>query len=216
MNIIDPKFDKRWEEGMDHHPKSIVLMEHIKEVDFHQGGDSFCWKTGGDGDNGETLMYEMDSFFEGQDEENKAFYVVNGEECFEVDNAMKTLLENGIIFFNCKDVKILDSSPPIYELVTYVLCNDTFAWGCADGELLPYAEIANLYRMYMADNAWGSIKWCCLQRNQKPQKPVVELMKKNGSWDEIMEALPDNGYDIAIKNLMKEKSQEGSMDEKKT
>jgi hypothetical protein len=32
--------------------------------------DYFCWKTGGDGDNGETLMYQMDAFFELFDLEN--------------------------------------------------------------------------------------------------------------------------------------------------
>jgi hypothetical protein len=66
-NIIDKKFDTRWEEGIPHHPKSLELMEHIKAVDFHQAGDYFCWKSGGDGDNGELLMFEMDSFFEKQD-----------------------------------------------------------------------------------------------------------------------------------------------------
>ena len=54
----------RWEEGMPHHPMSKRLMEFLKQHDFNDYGDHFCWKSGGDGDNGETLMFQMDSFFE--------------------------------------------------------------------------------------------------------------------------------------------------------
>jgi predicted GIY-YIG superfamily endonuclease len=55
---------KRWEEGIDHHPMSERLMRFLEKHDFNDYGDHFCWKVGGDGDNGETLMYEMDAFFE--------------------------------------------------------------------------------------------------------------------------------------------------------
>jgi len=60
----------RWSMGMDHHPKSVSLMEFLKEHDFCDYGDYFYWKMGGDGDNGETLMYQMDAFFEMIDIEN--------------------------------------------------------------------------------------------------------------------------------------------------
>jgi hypothetical protein len=59
----------RWEEGREHHPMSERLMEFLKEHDFRDYDDCFCWKTGGDGDNGETLMYQMDAFFEMLDDE---------------------------------------------------------------------------------------------------------------------------------------------------
>jgi hypothetical protein len=39
-------------------------MEFLAEHDFNDYKDHFCWKLGGDGDNGETLMFQMDSFFE--------------------------------------------------------------------------------------------------------------------------------------------------------
>ena len=55
---------KRWEEGIEHHSMSVRLMEFLAEHDFNDYNDYFCWKTGGDGDNGESLMYEMDAFFE--------------------------------------------------------------------------------------------------------------------------------------------------------
>lgn len=54
----------RWEEGYDHHPKSIQLMRFLIEHDFNDYDDHFCWKKGGDGDNGEALMYQMDAYFE--------------------------------------------------------------------------------------------------------------------------------------------------------
>lgn len=57
----------RWEEGVAHHSMSIRLMKFLSEHDFNDYNDYFCWKSGGDGDNGEQLMYEMDAFFEKQD-----------------------------------------------------------------------------------------------------------------------------------------------------
>jgi len=57
----------RWGDGIDHHPKSFELMAFIAEHDFNDMDDCFCWKYGGDGDNGETLMFEMDAYFEQKD-----------------------------------------------------------------------------------------------------------------------------------------------------
>jgi len=57
----------RWALGIDHHPMSVRLMGFLAKHDLNDFGDYFCWKTGGDGDNGETLMYQMDAFFENLD-----------------------------------------------------------------------------------------------------------------------------------------------------
>ena len=54
----------RWGEGRDHHPMSYRMMAFLKQHDFNDHADYFCWKTGGDGDNGEMLMFQMDAFFE--------------------------------------------------------------------------------------------------------------------------------------------------------
>lgn len=59
----------RWEEGTDHHQMSERIMEFLILHDLHNYGDHFCWKKGGDGDNGETLMYQLDAFFEMLDQE---------------------------------------------------------------------------------------------------------------------------------------------------
>jgi len=57
--------ERRWEEGIPHHPMSEKLLKHMKRKDTLDEADL---RTGGDGDMGETLMYLMDSFFEEQDE----------------------------------------------------------------------------------------------------------------------------------------------------
>jgi len=54
----------RWMDGVDHHPMSKKLMAFLQDHDLHDYDDYFCWKSGGDGDNGENLMYQMDAFFE--------------------------------------------------------------------------------------------------------------------------------------------------------
>ena len=68
---IETDVNIRWEKGTDHHPKSEDLMEHLMGIDFVFVDDHFCWKKGGDGDNGEALMYEMDMYFELMDIEGK-------------------------------------------------------------------------------------------------------------------------------------------------
>lgn len=60
----------RWEKGIPHHPMSQRLMKFLETHDFLDYEDHFCWKVGGDGDNGEALMYEMDAFFELVEKEN--------------------------------------------------------------------------------------------------------------------------------------------------
>jgi len=54
----------RWEEGIEHHPMSERIVRFLVKHDYYDYNDHFCWKVGGDGDNGELLMYQMDAFFE--------------------------------------------------------------------------------------------------------------------------------------------------------
>ncbi len=68
---VETDINKRWEKGMDHHPRSIEIYDAIAKMDEKYGDDSFCWKAGGDGDNGEQLMYLMDIHFELEDQKPK-------------------------------------------------------------------------------------------------------------------------------------------------
>ena len=63
-NKVETDINKRWENNIPHHPKSEELFKAIAKIDYELGGDFFCWKSGGDGDNGEHLMYELDIYFE--------------------------------------------------------------------------------------------------------------------------------------------------------
>lgn len=59
----------RWEDGIEHDPRSIEIYKSIAKLDLEVGGDYFCFKSGGDGDNGEHLMYLLDIHFEKEDGE---------------------------------------------------------------------------------------------------------------------------------------------------
>jgi hypothetical protein len=69
LTVLDIETDitKRWEEGIDHHETSCKTMDLLMDIDWLLCGDYFGWKKGGDGDNGETLMYQLDIMFELQD-----------------------------------------------------------------------------------------------------------------------------------------------------
>lgn len=57
----------RWETGMPHHPESKRIAHLIGDTCWVFGYDLFCFKFGGDGDNGESLQYVLDIYFETQD-----------------------------------------------------------------------------------------------------------------------------------------------------
>lgn len=69
---IELDINKRWKNGIEHHEKSIELAVLIGDLDFVFGDDSFSINFGGDGDNGETLMYILDIYFELLDVETPA------------------------------------------------------------------------------------------------------------------------------------------------
>jgi hypothetical protein len=54
---------------VEHHPRSEEIFCEIAQLDWDYGRDQFCWKQGGDGDNGELLMYLLDMIFEKEDRE---------------------------------------------------------------------------------------------------------------------------------------------------
>jgi len=64
---IEADIGKRWEQGIPHHPKAEEMFGMIKDSDWAFGGDYFCWKEGGDGDNGETLKFALSVLLELED-----------------------------------------------------------------------------------------------------------------------------------------------------
>ncbi len=62
-----PTINQRWEEGIPHDPRSVEIFKHIAKVDFEECKDFFGFKSGGDGDNGEHLMFLLDDYFHQKD-----------------------------------------------------------------------------------------------------------------------------------------------------
>jgi len=63
---VEANLDKRWESGMEHHPKSMEIRRHICQIEKLNGGDVGL-DFGGDGDNGETVLFLLDIIFEARD-----------------------------------------------------------------------------------------------------------------------------------------------------
>lgn len=63
--------DDRWEQGLDHDERSEALYGFIAEYDGKFADDSLALRSGGDGDNGEALMYLLDEYFAALDSEQK-------------------------------------------------------------------------------------------------------------------------------------------------
>ena len=84
------------------------------------------------------------------------------------------------------------------QICVFVVCNDMFAWGCADGEDLPFDEIENLYRMWRKDPQWGPAIWCMIKRKEMPQKPLEKMIRKAGIWDLDSLGLDKNVTDAQV------------------
>ena len=126
--------------------------------------------------------------------------VTPDEMIFEVEQALALLLINGVILTNSywqeKDLPTNIQA----SMFIFVNCSVIFAWGCADGEDLPYASIEKLYRMWRKDPMWGSAVWCMVTRNEMPQKPVEDRIREIGIWDLDSLNLEPNGYEIVLDN----------------
>lgn len=61
------EYGDRWSLGIPHNPKSKELFKRINELDWELMNGYFDFRSGGDGDNGETLMYLFDVFFDEQE-----------------------------------------------------------------------------------------------------------------------------------------------------
>lgn len=123
------------------------------------------------------------------------------EMMFEESKALARLLAEDVVFINNHWWKKEWPEEACKTTGLFVNCNDIFAWACAEGEEVSVGEIQDLYDLWIKDNRWGPAKWCAFKRNEKPQNPVVKMMKKDGVWDEKMEGLGENFYDKAIQKL---------------
>ena len=128
-----------------------------------------------------------------------AEFEYGGKTYFNRDVALALMLMNGVVFvhsFWWKEKESKWTKEEANYTSISVNCNDIFAWGCADSEPLPCDEIEKVYKIWKNDESWGTAKWCAIKRNMKPQLPVIELMKREGAWDEVMENLGPNPGEV--------------------
>lgn len=116
---------------------------------------------------------------------------------FDEETTLSILLNENVIFAGQKEI-FHEGKSLGFTTCLFVCCNDVFAWGSADCENLPYDEIETLFKMYNDGGEYGVAKWCCKQRNEKPQYPIELKMKEDGAWEDWLDNLPDNKYSKMI------------------
>lgn len=117
----------------------------------------------------------------------------------EVDEgkALACLLADDILFLNNLEAGVYKGKK-YFTTCLYVNLNDVFAWACADAECVSSndgenpSEVIELYKYWKENKNWGAVKWAAIKRKVQPQRPVIEIMKKSGYWDEVLESLPKN------------------------
>lgn len=112
------------------------------------------------------------------------------------------LLDAGVLFTNALHWK--DDWPADARKYTALVvnCNDVFAWGCADGEDINYYELTDLWKDWRKDPCWGPAIWCMKKRQEMPQKPLEDIIRKEGIWNFEELGLSDNTMDAAVTELM--------------
>ena len=121
---------------------------------------------------------------------SKYSYAGQDEEYFDDVEATAQLLREGICFVGYSGGA---------QLV--VFCSDVFAWAVADAEeIKDEKEMEELYKWCVKYPNYGGVIWCCIKRNEKPQAPFAKLMKDDNQWDISLDKLPENKYDVSLKN----------------
>lgn len=64
------------------------------------------------------------------------------------------------------------------DLKLWVLCNDLFFWGCADGEDFELSDLPGLEKALEESSDHGEILWCCRKREMRPQKPYYKYFNE--------------------------------------
>lgn len=106
---------------------------------------------------------------------------------YQIDTSSKYFNESEdyLKYLMCEDMIVVNNGWwnkewPEDRITIAVICNDVFAWGCADAEDILYSDLEAVARAHMKDSAWGIAAWCIKKRKQMPQKPVAEAMIKAG------------------------------------
>lgn len=125
--------------------------------------------------------------------ERDKWFVDCKENRWAYDEALALLMVNEFIYASwCK------SAGEGQTIGLYLNCNDTF-YLAGDGEELPlvgFGDIGektpfwDLYERVRLHGYYGAVQWIAIKRQMRPLLRTIEGMKKEGAWNEEMEALP--------------------------
>jgi hypothetical protein len=105
------------------------------------------------------------------------------EVAFDEGQALAALLANEVAFINAPWWEKDWPTRARESISVAVVCNDTFAYACADAEHLPYDQIQPLYQLWRKDSVFGPVIWCMIQRKQKALPQIMDRIKQGGLWD---------------------------------
>ena len=71
---VETSINKRWDEGWEHREDSNQLARELADLDWLFCSDSFGFRFGGDGDNGENLLYLLDILFDLREKEENTWF----------------------------------------------------------------------------------------------------------------------------------------------
>jgi len=129
-NSRDERFNRRWEDGVPHDPRTLQLFEAIVDLDFRLNSDYFCWKRGGDGDNGEIFMFVLDEVLQRRDESSQTL----ADQLNEVGAQIR--LEPG------SNREILVVPDAIVNLDTVTLAGQKVRWSNKEKKWMPSKQLA--------------------------------------------------------------------------
>ncbi len=66
-------------------------------------------------------------------------------------------------------------------IYAFVLCNDLFFWGAADGEEIKESDIPDVVQAYKDSKFHGEILWCCRKRKMRPQGAYYKHLKADAA-----------------------------------
>jgi len=130
---------------------------------------------------------------------SKYWFDIDGKLVPDEEAMVAHLLEENILFVNSRRYVSDEKTNELSKnetLVLFLNCGDVFAWAYADAEDVSYDELPELFKMYEANPDCGPTQWVCIKRNQKPQTPIVKWMKEKNGWNDTLEKLPENRYEM--------------------
>lgn len=122
---------------------------------------------------------------------NEMYIVMDGKEIPCPNNIIRYLIDKGKVLFI--DVDYVDEYGPIPDteetLGMFLNMNDVFDWGLAYMYRVTTKDLLPLWRAIEVSPKWGSVKFVAMKRLILPQESIIERMKVDGEWCELMQSI---------------------------